>query len=368
MTKGIAKSQATPIVLPYPSGHDSFNNSTEYFAVICACSRYENPRYNLPRGAPAPESKLRVLYDALLQTKNWKQDHIILLLNENATRQHVIDALTLMSAMVGPEDIFLFTWNGHGSEVFDNNGDEAVWDPGDAFDEVICPYDTNKSAGNFTNIITDDELGYYFSQIHAKGTLLVFESCLSGGLVDQQNSLRGIRSVFETEVIQDTAILGAMDVNAENTIVLTSTLPSTLGRATWTTHTPLLSSVARIIRNSERFDRNNDGNLSAEEVFRGARPRMLMQSSVSWMVLWVSDYLFFKFDMYHFYDGFLPSLAKFYRLYERIIPIPFALATCLTLAAYLLIQLLEMRSTGHFFFNWPTMQDEYSGELSIVQV
>src|SRR4030042_6235716 len=104
---------------PHPSGHSPLGNSTEYFAVICACSRYENPRYNLPRGFPAPESKLRVVYDALLQTKNWKQDHIILLLNENATRQHIIDALVMMSAMVGPEDMFLFTWNGHGSEVAD---------------------------------------------------------------------------------------------------------------------------------------------------------------------------------------------------------------------------------------------------------
>ena len=368
VTKDIAKSQATPIVLPYPLGHDSFNNSTEYFAVICACSRYENPRYNLPRGSPAPESKLRVLYDALLQTKNWNQDHIMLLLNENATRQHILDALSTMSAMVGPEDIFLFTWNGHGSEVSDSDGDEAVWDPDDTFDEVICPYDTNKSTGNFTNIITDDELGYYFSQIHAKGTFLVFECCLSGGLVDQENfGGRGLSS-SESDVLQNNLDPRTLDVNGEHRIVLMSTLPSTLGRATLTTHAPLLSSVAKVIRNGENYDRNNDGNLSAEEIFRGARPRMLMQSSVLWMFLFISNYLYFKFDMYHLYDGFLPSLAKFYRLYERVIPIPFALATCLTLGVYLLIQLLEMRSTGHCVFNWPTMQDDYLGELSIVQL
>ena len=367
-TKDIAKSQATSMYFAYLSGHASLNNSTEYFAVICACSRYENPRYNLPRGFPAPESKLRVLYDALLQTKNWKADHIMLLLNENATRQHLLDALSMMSVMVGPEDIFLFTWNGHGSEVSDSDGDEEVWDPDDTFDEVICPYDTNKSNGNFTNVITDDELGYYFSQIHAKGTFLVFESCLSGGLVDQESFGGGVLSLSESDVIQDNRDSSDLDVNGEHTIVLTSTLPSTLGRATLTTHAPLLSSVAKVIRNCENYDRNNDGNLSAEEIFRGARPQMLMQSSVLWMFLFISNYLYFKFDMYHLYDGFLPSLAKFYRLYERVIPIPFVLATCLTLGAYLLIQLLEMRSTGHCVFNWPTLQDEYPGELSIVQL
>ena len=87
-------------------GH-ALGNDSEYYAVICACSRYENRKYDLPRPFPAPDSKLSVVYDALMQTKNWDKDHVILLLNENATKQNITDALERMSTKVGPNDILV---------------------------------------------------------------------------------------------------------------------------------------------------------------------------------------------------------------------------------------------------------------------
>jgi len=271
-----------------------------------------------------------------------------------------------MSTMVGPEDIFLFTWNGHGSEIIDLDGDEAGHDPGDTTDEVICPYDTNKSTGNLTNIISDDELGYCFSLIHAKGKFLIFESCLSGGLVDQ--SSKGMqRSLSISDAFLERVDGEVMDVNGENTVVVMSTLPSTLGRATLTTHSPLISSVATVVLNSKRYDRDNDGVLSAEEIFRGARPQMLMQSSMLWMYLWFSEYLFYKFNMYKLIAGVFPHVMKTYRSLDRMIPIPFVLATSVFLVAYTLTQILAMHRTGHYVFNWPNMYDEYPGELPIVQ-
>jgi hypothetical protein len=371
--QGISPSQPGVALPSYGSGHRSISNSTEYFAVICACSQYENPKYNLPRPFPAPESKLRVLYDALLQTKNWDERHIILLLNENATRQNIIHALEMMSMLVGPNDIFLFTWNGHGSEINDTNGDEAVWNPDDTYDEVICPYDTIKSDGNLTNVITDDELGYYFSNIQGKGKCLIFESCLSGALIDQQiskikNSERKKTSLVKTIFSRVTTNPETMDVNGENTVVIMSTLPSTLGRATFTTHSPLLYSIATIVENSKRYDRNNDGFLSVEEIFQKARPRMLIQSSFYWIFLWISGYISFKFDMYDIYTSLLPHFVKLYRLYETLVPIPILSATGFLLFVYLGQQLHFKLGTGHYLLNWPTMQDNYPGDLPFVQL
>lgn len=362
-------------------GHISFDKNTKYYAVICACSRYENPKYNLPRFSPAPDSKLRVLYDALLQTKNWDKENIILLLNENATKKNITHALEMMSTMVGPNDIFLFTWNGHGSEVPDINGDEAQWDLNDTYDEVICPYDTNKIKGNFTNVITDDELGYYFSKIRGKGKCLIFESCLSGGLIDQKTSntegienyrVGGEPTLFEKDFLQDINHPGTMDVNGNNTIIMMSTLPYTLGRATFSTHSPLIYSVATIINNSEKYDKNNDGFLSAEEVFRIAQPMTLIQSSFIWIPYWVSAYLFFKFDLYKLYSfflpRFLPRIIKLYHLFDTILPIPMLSGACLFLLFYMDQQILLKLSTGHYLLNWPNMQDDYLGDLPLVQL
>jgi hypothetical protein len=347
----------------------SSDNTTDYYAVICACSQYENPKYNLPRTSPAPDSKLLVLYDALLQTNNWEEDHILLLLNQNATKQNITHALETMSGLVGPNDVFLFTWNGHGSEVPDSNGDEAQWDPSDTYDEVICPYDIHKTNGTFSNAITDDELEYFFSKIHGKGKCLIFESCLSGALVDQQTSdTEGRESTyFKTDFLRDITHPGVMDVNANNTIVMMSTRPDTLGRATYLTHSPFLYSAARTITHGKKYDKNNDGFLSAEEVFRIARPLTFIQSSFLWVPVWISEYLVYKFDLYKLFS-FLPGLIKSYRFLDSIVPMPIVLATGIMVFVYLIVQLLVKYLTGHFVLNWPNIQDDYPSELPLVQL
>jgi hypothetical protein len=361
----------------------SFADDTQYYAVICACSAYEDPKHNIPRGflGPAPEAKLRVLYDALIQTGNWDAENIILLLNKNASKQNITFALERMSTLVGPDDVFLFTWNGHGSLVPDIDGDEAYWDSSDTYDEVICPYDTNRVEKNLTNVLTDDDLQQLFSQINAKGKCFIFESCLSGGLIDQdstiaskrqQSRLLQDRAVGETGVMRDSHSYGNLDVNGNNTIVITSTLPTTLGRATFTTHSPLLYSIAKVLAHGERYDKNKDSVLSAEELFRSSQPRALLQSSLLWVSLWISMVLFFKLDMYNVYStivpNFLPRLITFYYLVDKVVPLAVFSGTLFFLLFYLDQQLLVHLLDDHFLMNWPGIQDEYAGELPLVQL
>jgi hypothetical protein len=235
--------------------------------------------------------------------------------------------------------------------------------------------------GTFINIITDDELGYYFSHIPGKGKCLIFESCLSGGLVDKKTLNTeelpnyhevGESTLFQTDFLRDINHPGAMDVNRNNTIVMMLTLPHTLGLATFSTHSPLLYSVATIINNSEKYDKNNDGFLSAEEIFRITRPMTLIQSSFYWIYVWVIAYLFFKFDLYKLYSSFvpwfLPRIIKLYHLFDMILPIPMLSGTCLFLLFYMDQQILVKLRTGHYFLNWPNMQDDYPGELPLVQL
>jgi hypothetical protein len=345
------------------------DNTTTYYAVICACSRYENPKYNLPKFFPAPESKLRVLYDALLQTSTWEEDHILLLLNQNATKQNILAALETMAGLVGPNDVFLFTWNGHGSEVPDTDGDESVGDPSDTYDEVICPYDVVKTNGTLVNAITDDELSFYFSKIHAKGKCLIFESCLSGGLVDQQKKDRGFgdSTYITTDFSWDTTNPRTMDINGNDTVVMMSTTPWSLGRATFISHSPFLFSLAQSITHSKRYDKNNDGILSAEEAFRVSRPLTFLQSSLIWVPLWVGEYMVYKFDLYKMFSSH-PRLIRSYLFLDRIVPFPALLATGILFLMYVYVQLITKSLNGHLMLNWPNMQDDYRGELPLVQL
>ena len=126
-----------------------------------------------------------VFYESLLQSKNWDEHNIILLLNEKATKNNITSALQYMANIIEPEDYFVFSWSGHGSETFDTNGDERNYDPKDTLDEIICPYDILAGDDTWINMITDDELDSYFSNITCKGMTLIFDCCLSGGMVDR---------------------------------------------------------------------------------------------------------------------------------------------------------------------------------------
>jgi len=116
------------------------------------------------------------------------------------------------------------------------------------------------------NAISDDELDYYFSKIDTKDMCLIFDSCLSGGIVSKVNT---IQRKFE-KGLEDDLIGGKCskcDVDGSNRIVITSTLPDCLmvvsGMTGYLFGTPLIASLA------DSFDRlplniNRDGFISAE--------------------------------------------------------------------------------------------------------
>lgn len=234
----------------------SEDNETSYYAVIAACSQYNNSRKNIPKKPfpPVPDHKLKALYSSLLTYPNWKEENIILLLNEEATRENIILAFENMSQRVTSNDIFLFQWQGHGSEIIDDNNDEL-----DGTDEIICPYDID---GNKTVVLSDDDLNYYFSQINAKGQIIIIESCLSGGLVNGEN-----------------------DIDQGDRVIILSTLPNAIGRGTFLFGFPMNFGIAASLNqelNISAKDKNGDGFISIQECFNRAKYIILGENSVYW--------------------------------------------------------------------------------------
>ena len=158
-----------------------------------------------------------------------------------------------------------------------------------------------------------------------------------------------------------------MDEEGNNTIVMMSTLPTTLGRATYTTHSPLLYAVAHTITHSKRYDKNDDGLLSVEEVFRKSRQLTFVQSSLMWMLIWVGEYLVYKHNLYMLFS-FLPKLVQNYRFLDKLVPMPLLLATVLLIMVYGGVQAIMKMMNGHYVLNWPNMQDDFPGELPLIQL
>jgi hypothetical protein len=74
-----------------------------------------------------------------------------LLLDGQAAKKSVIDALKQLLAGASPGDVLVYTNSSHGSYVADTDGDE------EKYDEVVCPYDIDQ------NDIRDDELRELFA-------------------------------------------------------------------------------------------------------------------------------------------------------------------------------------------------------------
>jgi hypothetical protein len=93
------------------------------------------------------------------------------LLDGQATRMGILNALSALITGLGAGDLGVFTYSGHGTWVPDTNGDES-----DGRDEALCPVDLTPQS-----LIIDDELNMMFSQLAAGARLLfVSDSCHSG--------------------------------------------------------------------------------------------------------------------------------------------------------------------------------------------
>jgi hypothetical protein len=99
---------------------------------------------------------------------DFARDDVTMLLDDQATKANVMDALKTLLAGAGSGDVLVFTNSSHGSQIPDTSGDEA-------YDEVMCPYDVRE------NVVSDDELRELFTDL-PRGVRLtvVSDSCHSG--------------------------------------------------------------------------------------------------------------------------------------------------------------------------------------------
>ncbi|MEM7077146.1 MAG: caspase family protein [Pseudomonadota bacterium] len=87
---------------------------------------------------------------------------------KNATRQQVLDRLNTLRSELGPTDNLLIYYAGHGH--MDHDTREGIWLPVDANPDVT------------TNHITSHDLSGLLRKLHARGVLIVSDSCFAGSL------------------------------------------------------------------------------------------------------------------------------------------------------------------------------------------
>ena len=138
----------------------------EYYAVVIGVEKYEFLNFTAHY---IDEDAIR-MYNKLIGN-NWEEDHVRLLLNENATKNGIKDAIDWLDSMEDEDDIVLFYFSGHGWEIPSEERENGY--------AHIVPYDAldwHYSEG----VITDKELDSWLDELESNHVVVILDSCYSG--------------------------------------------------------------------------------------------------------------------------------------------------------------------------------------------
>ena len=153
---------------------------TEYWALLFAVGIYLNaPAQDRPTMLTAVEN----LYNVLLDSPQWRKDHIHKVTGSDCLRPRRLQELNWLINNVDEDDMVLVYLTTHGNQLKDNGVpvDIPPKDEADGSDEILVMYD---GYVNKYTYIWDDLLNYYLNRLKSKGLCLIVDSCYSGGFND----------------------------------------------------------------------------------------------------------------------------------------------------------------------------------------
>jgi uncharacterized caspase-like protein len=139
-----------------------------------------------------------------------------LLLNSQATKAGIRDAIFATAGRMGPDDFFVFFFSGHGTW----GPDFPPVDEVDGLDEFLIPHDALEFS--FANDIRDDELENWLGAVPGNNVCVIIDSCFSAGLFKAKD---GVKFFFRPwhegrEILSTDGI--AKDVLRPGYVVMTS--------------------------------------------------------------------------------------------------------------------------------------------------
>lgn len=157
--------------------------NVQKWALVVGIDRYEHldPRYHLEGCVNDARAMAAVLENQF----QFPPENITLLLDERATQQAILDAMRdLARNKVGPNDVVVFHYSGHGSQRTD--GPER--DEDDGRDETLLAYDARREGPDSAALdgpnvdISDDDIHAWLLDLRGKTkyVTLVLDCCHSG--------------------------------------------------------------------------------------------------------------------------------------------------------------------------------------------
>lgn len=169
---------------------------------------------------------------------NYNGSKVFMLLNENATRSHILSVLKKQFSKAKPEDEIIFVYSGHGTKG------------------GLSTYDTR----NLATMVTYDDVQSIMKSSRAKRKVIIADACYSGGL-----TLSGTRTGGGKR---------RQNVNSTQVMICTSSRPNEMSLESESmTNSFFMESVLKAFNGSA--DANNDGKVTARELFNYVSERVV---------------------------------------------------------------------------------------------
>lgn len=148
----------------------------EGYAIIVGvndCPNFRLPDGSRPRPLRGAENDADAIAGLLVNDYGFQKQHILVLKGKAATAGGVKAAFEKITAMMGKDDLFVFHFSGHGTQI----ADRRPLDEPDRLDEALCTFDATEQG---QNLILDDQLGLWLDAMEAGEVTVILDCCHAG--------------------------------------------------------------------------------------------------------------------------------------------------------------------------------------------
>ncbi|CAN5377920.1 hypothetical protein BH09PSE1_BH09PSE1_12530 [soil metagenome] len=174
----------------------SVQGGARVFAIMVGVSDYGNDQNNLPY---TDEDAVKLA--ETLRREGVLNPASVTLTNADATVAGVENAFRRVAQQAGPDDMFLFFFSGHGSQTEEGSTPVSALEP-DGRSESIVLRDGQ---------ISDSEMARLFGTLRTRLSLLVLDSCFSGGFARNVVDRPGVMGLFSSEEDLTSAVAGKFE-------------------------------------------------------------------------------------------------------------------------------------------------------------
>lgn len=171
---------------------DSGKPVKDKWALVIGISDFKDKSLNLK----FPAKDANDFYKYLITEGNFARDHVKLLLNDQATRENILDELgdKWLPRVAMPDDLVVIYLSTHGSP--------SEMDVGSV--NYLIAYDSNKDRLYSTGIAMQDLCRIVKARIHSERTLIVLDACHSGATNPDGKGITRTGNINAEEIAQGT--------------------------------------------------------------------------------------------------------------------------------------------------------------------